>query len=761
MADGRIVIDAILNKTGLEKGLAGLQRSMGNAAQKAKHVGSLMTKYITLPLLALGAAAFAAANDLDKAYKNIRAGTGATGDALEDLKGSFKSVFRTVPQGAEEVSTVIADLNTLTGATGDSLEKMGKSALDASRMLGEDSAGLVNSAAHALNNWNIEAEQGPKYMDMMFKASQSTGISMSKLGDQLARHGPTLRELGFSFEESAALLSQFEKSGIDANGIIRSMRSNLHKLAKDGQSPAEAFEELQEKMMNATSTTEAAEIAYEVFGSRATEVADAVRNGTFNVSDFAKELINAEGIIEETGQETLSFGEKLAKLKNKAQIGLEPLGRVLLDLAERWLPPVMDAVEKVANWFENLNPHMQTAIVIIGIIVALLGPLIMFMGMVGTVLAGVSVAMIKVIAIVGLVIGVLVALGYIFYKLWTENEAFRDAVLAIWEKIKEFGIYIWEILKEALADIWDSIKQTAEVVFGWLQAFWDEWGADILAVLEFYWNTIKTVVETVIENVKDLIGLVMAIIRGDWDEAWERIKSILSRTWEAINDIVGDYVELVRDFIARGMERARNIISNIWERIKTIVRNRINSIRDNIRDTFNRIVESVRERIQKVKDRIKDGIQDALNFIRNLGSSFRDAGKGLVDQIVDGIKSMASKPVDAIKDVTNRVRRFLPFSPAKEGPLSDLDKLDFAGPMVDSLKKGLPSVEATLGAMLHIPEATITAPSNTESQNNVVEHPGYINNVIMLPDGRVLAELVSEAQYHDKTYGGRGIGLSP
>lgn len=49
-----------------------------------------------------------------------------------------------------------------------------------------------------------------------------------------------------------------------------------------------------------------------------------------------------------------------------------------------------------------------------------------------------------------------------------------------------------------------------------------------------------------------------------------------------------------------------------------------------------------------------------------------EAGQSVISTITSGIKDMASSPVDAVKDIAGGVRDVLPFSDAKEGPLSTL-----------------------------------------------------------------------------------------
>ncbi len=59
-----------------------------------------------------------------------------------------------------------------------------------------------------------------------------------------------------------------------------------------------------------------------------------------------------------------------------------------------------------------------------------------------------------------------------------------------------------------------------------------------------------------------------------------------------------------------------------------------------------------------------------ISYLKSL--SLFEAGKKIIETLWQGIKSVALKPVEAIKSITRKIRNFLPFSPAKEGPLRDL-----------------------------------------------------------------------------------------
>lgn len=67
-----------------------------------------------------------------------------------------------------------------------------------------------------------------------------------------------------------------------------------------------------------------------------------------------------------------------------------------------------------------------------------------------------------------------------------------------------------------------------------------------------------------------------------------------------------------------------------------------------------------------------NGIQRIKDFFTGLPEWFRKSGAGLLEAFSNGIQSMAEKPVAVVSDALQRIRKLLPFSDAKEGPLSDL-----------------------------------------------------------------------------------------
>jgi len=102
------------------------------------------------------------------------------------------------------------------------------------------------------------------------------------------------------------------------------------------------------------------------------------------------------------------------------------------------------------------------------------------------------------------------------------------------------------------------------------------------------------------------------------------------------------------------------------------------------------------------------------------------AGKHIIMSLAKGIWSVITSPVQAIKNLVSKIRRFLPFSPAKEGPLSTLDR---TGPaLVKTFTEGISPEEAAKAAFrmaqavsekLHIRTPAITPPSLPDVKGHV------------------------------------------
>ena len=149
-------------------------------------------------------------------------------------------------------------------------------------------------------------------MDYVFKASQSTGVGFTDLMADVQKFAPQMQEMGYSFEETTALLGQLDKAGVNADEVMSALKKSVGVLAKEGLSASEGLAKYSEQIKNAGSMTEATTIASEIFGSKAaSSMAAAIRDGTLSVADLTADLEGSSETINGCAGDTYDFAEKL------------------------------------------------------------------------------------------------------------------------------------------------------------------------------------------------------------------------------------------------------------------------------------------------------------------------------------------------------------------------------------------------------------------------------------------------------------------
>ena len=376
MDDGRVVIKVGADISDFQAKMNKVTSDLKNTASSLSRIGKTLSLKITAPLVAMGTVATKAALDIDKAMDIIAAGTGAQGKELEALQQSWKSLAASVTQGFDVSAQVLADFNTRLGLTGMALTDLSKLALDAARLLNEDVNAVVAQASKAMQDWGVSAQEASYFMNKLFAAAQATGIGMSTLSTQLYKYGAALRGMGFDTNSAIALLSQFEKQGVNTELILGSLRIGLGKLANEGITDAGmAFEALINIIKNAESTTEATQIAMEVFGTRAgPDLAAAIREGRFEIEEMVKMLEKSQGAIEKTAAATDGFSQQWQRTKNSFLLAIEPIGTQILGLAERVMPQLQAAFEKVGNAIGGFSEETKQKLGMLIAILAIGGP---------------------------------------------------------------------------------------------------------------------------------------------------------------------------------------------------------------------------------------------------------------------------------------------------------------------------------------------------------------------------------------------------
>lgn len=655
-----------------------------------------------------GVAALKFGDQVDDAYDSIRVGTGATGEALAGLQGDFRAVAGSVTDDIGTVGQVIADLNTRTGQTGEGLQDLSKRILDLSRLTGTDATANVATLTRVFGDWSIATEDQAGTLDALFRASQATGIGIDQLGGSIVQFGAPLRQLGFSFEQSAGLLGKFEKEGVNSELVMGSLRIALGKMARESQevdtrtialeqaqkaynkavkasgegsteaaaalakvneaqadldkaiASADVPKYLQEQVQaikDAGTAGEANALALELFGARAgPDMAAAIREGRFELGDLFDTIESGSETIDKAVADTDDAGDLLGRAINGLKVqfgdlftGLAGINDALGPMVYVLLPSLTTGLGAVAGKAAGAAGSIATKLVpsLAGGLTSAIGGLVPAIGGALTAMFGGA------MSILGAAIPVIMAaLPFIIIAAIVA----AIAVLILNEDIRNevFGFIggVLEWIGEALGTLVQVVGDAFAAAFGFLADF--------------------------VGNVFSTIGDIISTAIGLWVE-WVLLWPL--KVLEALNMVLG----FIGDFIGQAVPMVQAFIGQVVDFFLSI------------------------------PGRVVGIIQQLLGLFGRIGSSIIGAVTGFVGRVVDIILGIPGRIVGLVgefgKIAQRMVAAFLGFIGDIPGKVADIlgGIGDFVGGLIPKFAVGIENVPADMLAIVHKGEMIVPA----------------------------------------------------
>lgn len=524
--------------TDLQKKLKQAQKMFKNLGKDLNKIGESMTKKITVPIVAVGAAFATMGLKAAKAADDLADLSMVTNIGVEDL------------QAYAYVGDILGtDLETITGAqtrlTRAIAEAHGgnKDAIKAFQDLGVqiyDVDGKLRSAddifwdvLDALGEIEDPVLRDATAMELMGKKAQELNPLIAAGSEEIKKYMDRAKELGIIMNEDqvialanlndawSSLKTQFEAVG---NMVIATLAPALQNL----------IDTVSEKLPAATQyLTDMTEAFLELDPSTQTFIFSAI------------------GLLAALGPIVIVIGKIAAGIS--AVIG--------------WVSGIIAAWGALGAGTGTLG----------GILTAVFGGV-----------GGVIVAVIAIIA--GLIL--------IFKHLWDTNEQFRAGVIAIWEAIKaavipiiqaiwdflvlvftEISTFIfenmgtiqeifttsWEIIKELFSIALQAIVDTVKPVIELLKGMWTKWGDEIKAFFELTWDVIKNILETALGVIAGVLKVALGILKGDWSTVWEGVKQIFGSIWEGMIGIVENSWKAITGIVDKIVDSVKSAINWVKE----------------------------------------------------------------------------------------------------------------------------------------------------------------------------------------------------
>jgi len=400
-------------------------------------VGMSMSVLVTAPIVAVGAAALLAANNVQKAYAIIIAGTGATGTKLQGLETQFDNLASTIPNSFTDTATVLTTVNNKLSEGGYAITEISKNILDVSRMTGESATSLASDFTAAITSWGVSAKDTEGFMNQVYTAAQAARVPVTSILTDLTTYKPVIESAGYSLQQMIPIIGDLESKGLDVTRTMQGIAYAWANLSKDMAAPSKTtqamVDDVTKSMKDAgiqgnTTADQLQGVFYgiqhglissadaaAIFGPRfADNVYQVIKDGNLTAAQFIALSNGLDISLNKVGASTITFAQSIDIMKNALEIALNPLGEKLIQAFTQLMPLVKDTIGvigELTSAFAALPTPVADALFVIVALAAGIGPALILVGGLVSAFGTIVTAAGAVITAIPVVVGVIALLA--------------------------------------------------------------------------------------------------------------------------------------------------------------------------------------------------------------------------------------------------------------------------------------------------------------------------------------------------------------
>ena len=380
--------------TEFERGIAKMQSKLDDTASKMATVGKKMSLMITVPIAAIGAGSFKLYKDYESVVTKIVSLTDISKEAYSTLEGDIKRIAEVTGTSLKDVAEgfyFIASSGFEGAAAIDILEKSTKAAA-AGLGTASDISQLLTSVLTAYGSENIDAA---KATDVLIRAVKDGKAEASDLATNLGRVLPVASQMGVSFDEVSSAVSGLTLIGMDVPEAVTAIRGVLSEMLNMSEQGKQALLEMgtsYDELYNILKTQGFLPFLQQIdtlvaqFGEQSiAKVFNNVRSLTGVLGLVGENSERVEAIFKDIaaagGDLDAAFKNTQQTLQYKWNVAVDSAKSVLIELGtgiKGALVPVLNSLSSllkgVSNFFSKLSDSTKTTIVVVGGLVAAIGP---------------------------------------------------------------------------------------------------------------------------------------------------------------------------------------------------------------------------------------------------------------------------------------------------------------------------------------------------------------------------------------------------
>jgi|GEM_PF-3431638 len=630
-------------------GLAGNLQKTGRAM---KAVGTSMSRYVTVPILAAGGAIIKLGLDFDKSMRRVKALSGATGEQFEQLRQQAKDLGATTVFTANQAAEAQGFLAMAGFKTNEILGAMpGTLAMAAAGQV--DLARAADIASNILTGFNLEVKDMGRVSDVLTNTFTSANVDLEMLGETMKYIAPVAAGAGMQFEEIAAAVGLMGNAGIQASQAGTSLRMGILSLIDPGDKAAAIMKELKLQVMDSEGAMlplvdiirqleiglgemgEAQQMATlkTLVGQRAASgFAGLISQGSEALNELTQSNLNAAGKAQEIAEEMMTPWERFKSAVQGAGLAISESG--LLDDFTRIITKLTDYLRKIAQ----ASPATLRFATGLATVAAIAGPALMVIGQMSIGIAALSRGMVGFTAGINAflagpgwgfnvwlakatgtaaggagALGLLAALTALAATVWTINikyaienwdpsaRAAEDFQRMLRERVGPEGETAWDMatdfqkgeaaLEYAMQDAAPRLKTNFASLWEGLKLVYDQ---------SWFHTTADKDIQAALDAIAQLFSSGTGPIAAEWDAFWQGCKEIYDTSW--FHTVADVWIQEKLDAIAAFFTNAKTTIPQLWNDMWT-------ALRDTATSWGQQIVDKVtwfKEKVQGVFTWLKD-----------------------------------------------------------------------------------------------------------------------------------------------------------
>ena len=519
------------------------------AGEKVKDAGSGMTKKVTAPILAAGAASAKMAMDFEDSMAKVSTIADATEVPMDEMQKAILDLSNQTGISSEEIAQNVYDSISAGQKTGDAVNFVSNSTKLAKAGFADAGAAL-DVLTTIMNAYGLKASEVTNVSDMLIQTQNLGKTTVADLASSMGKVIPTANAYGVSLDELCAGYAIMTANGVATAESTTYMNGMLNELGKSGTTVSETlkektgktFKELMDSGMSLSDVlkiiSDAATENNKSFGDMWSS-SEAGKAGMILLGDSAE---NFNGVLEQmqnsAGATNTAF-EKLDTNSTKNKKATNELKNDAIDLGttlmEELAPIIENIAEKISEfteWFNGLSESEKQTIIQISLIVAAIGPLLIALGTVvsggAKIIGGIPVIAKGLSGLFGIiaanpVLAIITAIAIAVFALWTNCDEFREGVLE--------GI---DIIKTVLTAGYDFCVELGEEKLGRIQDAYEKHGGGITGILAASWQTWKEIWSTGYDVIDKLTGGKLTGVKNKFWSKFEEIKNVVKNALDAV-----------------------------------------------------------------------------------------------------------------------------------------------------------------------------------------------------------------------------------